>query len=301
MRQHDGGTAVENGVDGAEAQNLSFRPAGSGAVETGTDLAQGGIALVPEVSRLHVAGKAHAALVVRPIESVAKFSGDCGQVVRTQVTAIREALAALHRSPEATVGKAVVGFCGMEMLCEFALRDVGDEADMRPGCLDRPTAIERTQVATIPGTTEQGGKRAFGAPQVVENSGELFRECEQAAVCRGLLIAQVMEKGRGREAGAGDAFGDPGAIDFREETADLVPASPLAGLTGFADQHDEKIEAMASGIDQAMGAGTNGVAKGNQKLEKDGSRMSFGVRGESSCGRPGDTVEGGLAEYRVCG
>ncbi len=115
-------------------------------------------------------------MLVRPIESPAKFGGDCGQLVRTQVTAFGETLAALHRSPEATVGKAVVGFCGMEMLCEFALRDVGDEADMRPGCLDGATAIERTQVATIPGATEQGRKRAFGAPQVVENGGELFGE-----------------------------------------------------------------------------------------------------------------------------
>ena len=110
-----------------------------------------------------------------------------------------------------------------------------------------------------------------------------------------------MEKGRGREASAGDAFGDPGAIDFREEAADLVPTGPLAGLTGFADQHDEKIEAMASGIDQAMGAGTSGVAEGDQKLEKNGGGVSLGVRGESSCRRPRDAIEGGFAEYRVCG
>jgi hypothetical protein len=210
-------------------------------------------------------------------------------------------LAALHRSPEATVGKAVVGFCGMEMLCEFALRDVGDEADMRPGGLDRATAIERAQVATIPGATEQGRKRAFGASQVVENGGELFGECEQAAVCRRLLIAQVMEKRRGREASAGDAFGDPGSIDFREEAADLVPTGPLAGLAGFADQHDEKIEAMAGGIDQAMGAWTSGVAEGDQKLEKNGGGVSLGVRSESSCGRPRDAIEGSFAEYWVCG
>ena len=48
-----------------------------------------------------------------------------------QVAAFREALAALHSGPETTVGEAVVGFCGVEILCELALRDVGDEADMR--------------------------------------------------------------------------------------------------------------------------------------------------------------------------
>ena len=78
MRQRDGGAAVENSVDGAEAQNLSFGPAGSGAVEAGTDLAQGGVAFAPEVSRLIVAGKAHAPCIVRPIESAAQFGGDCG-------------------------------------------------------------------------------------------------------------------------------------------------------------------------------------------------------------------------------
>jgi hypothetical protein len=56
--------------------------------------------------------------------------------VCAQVTAFRQAVAALHRGPAAAVGKAVVDFCGMEMLCEFALRDVGDEADMDPGCVD---------------------------------------------------------------------------------------------------------------------------------------------------------------------
>ena len=116
------------------------------------------------------------------------------------------------------------------MLCEFALRDVGDEADMRPGCLDGATTIERTQVATIPGAAEQGRKRAFGAPQVVENGGELFGEREQAAVGGRLLIAQAMEKGRRREASGGDTFGDPGAIDFREEAADLVQLVPLRAL-----------------------------------------------------------------------
>ena len=133
----------------------------------------------------------------------------------------------------------------------------------------------------------------------MENGGEFFREREQATVRGRLLIAQVMDKGRRREAGGGDAFGDPGAIDFREEAADLVPTSPLAGLAGLADQHDEKIEAMASGIDQAVGAGASGVAEGDQKLEKNGGGMGLGVRRQNSCGQPGDTVEGSFVEYRV--
>jgi hypothetical protein len=76
-------------------------------------------------------------------------------------------------------GKAVVRLCGVEMLCEFALRDVGDEADMRPACLDRAATIERTEIATIPVAAEQGRERTFGSPQVVENGGEFFRKPER--------------------------------------------------------------------------------------------------------------------------
>ena len=36
-----------------------------------------------------------------------------------------------------------------------------------------------------------------------------------------------MDERRGRQAGGGDALADPVVIDFREETADLVPAGPL--------------------------------------------------------------------------
>jgi hypothetical protein len=53
-------------------------------------------------------------------------------------------------------------------------------------------------------------------------------------------------------------------IDFSEEAADLVPTCPLAGLTGFANQHHEKVETMASSIDHAVGRGTNGIAERGQ-------------------------------------
>ena len=49
-----------------------------------------------------------------------------------------QALAALDAGPEAAVGKAVVGFCGMEILGEFALGDVGNEADVGARRLERP-------------------------------------------------------------------------------------------------------------------------------------------------------------------
>src|SRR5271165_7075713 len=95
-----------------------------------------------------------------------------------QAAAFRQALAALHSSPETTVGEAVVRFRGVEILCEFALRDVGDQADMRACCLDGVETMERAEIATIPGATKQGREVALGTPQGMENGGEFFRERE---------------------------------------------------------------------------------------------------------------------------
>ena len=73
-----------------------------------------------------------------------------------EFAAFRQALATLHPSPETTIGEAIVRFCRVEILREFALRDVGDEADMRAGGLDGMATIERAEIAAIPGATEQG-------------------------------------------------------------------------------------------------------------------------------------------------
>jgi hypothetical protein len=88
-----------------------------------------------------------------------------------QIAAFRQALATLHPGPETAVGEAVVRFCGVEILCEFALRDVGDQADMRAGCLDRVEASERAEFAAIPGATEQGREVPLGLAQGMDNGG----------------------------------------------------------------------------------------------------------------------------------
>ena len=160
---------------------------------------------------------------------------------------------------------------------------------------------ERAEIATIPGATEQGREMAFGTPQGMENGGEFFREREQAAVRGRLLIAQRIDKRGGRQASGGDALGDPGMVDFVEEAADLVPACSLAGLAGFADQHHEKVETMAGGIDHAVGRGTNGIAERGQQLEEDGGGMGLAVRGQTAYGQPRDTVECGIAEDWIRG
>jgi hypothetical protein len=89
------------------------------------------------------------------------------------VAAIRQTLAALHSSPETTVGEAVVRFSRVEILCEFALRDVGDQADMRAGCLDGVETIERAEVAAVPRATEQGREVTLVTLQRMEN-GEIL-------------------------------------------------------------------------------------------------------------------------------
>ena len=78
VRQPDYRAAVEDRVNGAEAQNLGFGPTGGCAVEAGTSLAQGRVAVVPESSRLVVADKAEGLRIADPIESAAEFGGDGG-------------------------------------------------------------------------------------------------------------------------------------------------------------------------------------------------------------------------------
>src|SRR5579859_3207533 len=158
-----------------------------------------------------------------------------------QVAPIRQALATLHSCPETTVGEAVVGLCGAEILFEFALGNVGDQANVRAAGLDGMKTSERAEIATIPGTTEQGREVSPGLPEGMKHGSEFFRERKQAAVRDRLLMAQSIDESGGRQTRGGDASGDPWAIDFREEAADLIPACSLAGLTGFADQHDEKV------------------------------------------------------------
>jgi hypothetical protein len=278
-------SAVEKSIYGAEAQNLGFGPTGGGAVEARTDLAQGRVSIVPESARLVVTDEAARVRVAGPIESAAEFGGDGRHFMSVHVAAFRQALAALYCSPETTVGEAIVRFRRVEILCEFALRDVGDQADMRAGCLDGVETIERAEIAAIPGATEQGGEVTLVTPRGMENGGEFLRERKQTTVRGRLLITQAIDKRSGRQASGGDAFGDPGMVDFREEAADLVPACSLAGLAGFADQHHEKVETMAGGI-----------AERGQKLQEDGSGMGLAVRGQAAYGQSRDAVECGIAE-----
>jgi hypothetical protein len=86
----------------------------------------------------------------------------------------------------------------------------------------------------------------------VKDRGELFGEREEAAVGWRLLIAQRLDQGAGGEARGGYAGGEPGLVDFCEETGDLTPTGAFAGFAGIAYEHDVEVQTVAGGVDHAM-------------------------------------------------
>jgi hypothetical protein len=129
MRHTDGGGGVEGSVDGAEAEDLGFGAAGGGAAQPGAKVAQGRIAILPELARGMVATEEDLGCGGGPVESTPQFAGDGRQVAGVEVATFGKTVAALHPGPEAAVGKAVVGFGAVEALGQLTLGDVSDEAD----------------------------------------------------------------------------------------------------------------------------------------------------------------------------
>jgi hypothetical protein len=230
-----------------------------------------------------------------PVERAAQFAGDGRYGVGTEVSALGEAVVALHPGPEAAVGKAVMGFGVVKTLGQLTLGDVGDEADMGSGGLQVLLLIEGGEIAAVPGAAEQRRELCLATLQRIEDGGELLREREETAVGGRLLIAHRVDKATGGEAGAGDARGEPRVVDFREEAGDLPPTGSLAALAGIAYQHDEEVEAVAGGIDHAVGSAADEVAICGQELEKDGGRVGFGVRSDGTDGEPCQSIKGGFA------
>ena len=112
----------------------------------------------------------------------------------------------------------------MEMLDEFMLGDVADEADVSPGSLQRMMAVEGAEIAGIPGASEQRGKMTALPTESLEYTGKLLGEQEETAVGGRILVAQGVDEAVGGEAGGGYAALDPTAVDLREKTRDLAPA-----------------------------------------------------------------------------
>jgi hypothetical protein len=95
----------------------------------------------------------------------------------------------------------------------------------------------------------------------------------------------------------GDASIDPRLVNFREQATDLIPTGSFARLTGFANEHNEEIEAMAGGIDHAVGSGAHDIAKGGEQLKEDCGRMPLGVRGKGANGLTGEAVQSGFVQF----
>jgi hypothetical protein len=88
-------------------------------------------------------------------------------------------------------------------------------------------------------------------------------------------------------------------VDFCEEAGDLTPTGALAGLAGIAYEHDEEIQAVAGGIDHAVGPTADQVAECGQKLEEDGGRVGLGVGSDGADGESCETVESGFAQLWI--
>ena len=139
----------------------------------------------------------------------------------------------------------------------------------------------------------------IGALERIEDGGELLREREQPAVGRRLLIAQSIDEATGCKTSGGDAGGEPGVVDFCEEAGDLIPTGALAGLAGIAYEHDKEIQAVAGGIDHAVGSRADQVAECGQKLEEDGGRVGLSMRSDGADGESCETVESGFAQLWI--
>jgi hypothetical protein len=71
MGQADDGRGIQGGVDGAETQDLGLGAAGGGAAQTGPELAQGGIAVVPKLACGRITAKEDFWSGGGPVESTA--------------------------------------------------------------------------------------------------------------------------------------------------------------------------------------------------------------------------------------
>ena len=156
MRQADDGGGVKGGVDGAEAEDLGLCAAGGGAAQAGPDLAQDGIALVPEIAGRSIAEEENFGSRGGPVESVAELVCNGGQIGGVQASAVGKAVAAMHPGPETAIGKTVLCFRAVEMVSKLTLSYVGNEADMGSGGAQLLLHIERREMATIPGAAEKG-------------------------------------------------------------------------------------------------------------------------------------------------
>src|ERR1700733_2574027 len=128
MRHAYDGGGIQGGVDGAETEDLGFGAAGGGATEAGLQLAQGGIAVLPEVAGGGIATEENFRSGGGPVERASEVAGDGKQIGGREASSFGETVAAMHPGPETPVGESVVRFGAGQVLGELTMGDVGYEA-----------------------------------------------------------------------------------------------------------------------------------------------------------------------------
>ncbi len=293
----DAQAAIQGGVDGTEAQHLSFGAAGGGAVYVRAPLTQMAIVMVPHFLSLWTALEDSRGLGVDPVQCTAQLPGQGGLLLGRETSSVGERLAAVHAGPEATVGKAVVSLTSAQVVEEFTLGEVSDEAYVRASGLDGPVAIVGGKIAAIPSATKQRRELRGLAAEQMEDGAELLQEEQEATIGGRLLISQGMENGVGCGAMGGDAVRGPEAVDFGEEGGDLAPACSFAGLARFAYEDNEEIETMTGGADKGMGLGASEIAEGGEELQENGHGIGLAVWGKTAKDEAGNTMESGIGEH----
>ncbi len=103
------------------------------------------------------------------------------------------------------------------------------------------------------------------------------------------------------QAGGRDPVSEPGVVHFREEAADLAPASSLATFSGIPYQHDEEVQPVPGGLYDTVRRRPYKVAGGGEELQENGRGVGFGVRRDGPDHGPGDAVKGRRSKARPKG
>lgn len=229
-------------------------------------------------------------------ENAAQFGSGAGQGGGGKIAAVGEAAAAANTGPETAIGKAIVGNGAVEKGREGMAGDVSDERDMAAGGPQGMMAIESAEMAVIPGTEQDRAEMSLVTAEGLEDGGKLFGQDEEAAVGGRVLVTDGADEAIGGDAGVGDARGEPGGVDFGEETGDLPPTGSLAGFAGLADEDDEKVEAVAGGGNGGMRSGAEKIPESGEELEENAGWVGLGVGFQGADDLAGETVERGFGK-----
>ena len=121
----------------------------------------------------------------------------------------------------------------------------------------------------------------------------------------GCLDGLANTVGNGVPGGHAEEEGGTGVavIPYGEGSLEMGQADDGGGVQGRVDgaetQDDEEIQAVAGGIDHAVGSRADQVAECGQKLEENGGRVGLGMGSDGADGESCETVESGFAQLWI--